>query len=229
MRQIVAILGLKGGTGKSTISVSLAKALRAKDKSVALLDLDFTSPCIQILAKPKTEISVDAQEGFTPAITEDDIEIFSIGLLTNEDTPMLLRGEKKGEIAQQLIHDIKWNSPDFLIVDYPSGLQEQRLTILRNMKPNKTILVLQPDKLSIGSAKRMLKALKIMKVKVTGIIENMATVKCNKCGAEIKLYHDNIQELAKNLKVKVLGSIPFYPELKRNLPISKEILDQVMK
>lgn len=226
--KVIAVTSLKGGTGKSTVSISLANALLAKGKTVGLLDLDFTSPCSQILAKPTTAITVDAQNGFTPAQTADGLEVFSIGLLTEEETPMLLRGAKKGEIAMQLTEDIKWGSPDYLVVDFPSGIQEQTLAILRNMKPNKTILVVQPDQLSISSAKRMLKALRIMKVNITGIIENMGSVKCPKCGNTIDLFKDNVRELAKKMKVKFLGSIPFYPELNRNLPLNDEILERVM-
>lgn len=219
---------MKGGTGKSTVSVGLAKALSAKGKSVGLLDLDFTSPCSQILTNLDTIMTVDAKKGFTPARTKEGIEVFSIGLLTNEDTPMLIRGTKKGEIALQLIKDIHWGSPDYLLVDFPSGIQEQTLAILRNMKLNKAILVVQPDKLSIASAKRMLKALKIMKVKITGVIENMGTVKCSKCGNEIKLFEDNTQNLCKIAKIKFLGTIPFYPKLKSSIPINEEILEKVM-
>lgn len=221
-------MSLKGGTGKSTFSVSLAKTLSAKGKSVGLLDLDFTSPCAQMLTNMETQMTVDAKKGFTPARTKEGIEVFSIGLLTEEDTPMLIRGTKKGEIAEQLINDVHWGSPDYLIVDFPSGIQEQTLTILRNMKLNRVVFVVQPDKLSLSAAKRMRKALKVMKVKVSGIIENMGTVKCDKCGNEMRLFEDSVESLCKTSKIKFLGAISFQPKLKGHLPINDEILKKVM-
>lgn len=211
MMQRIGILSLKGGTGKSTISISLARAIKKCGHTVGLLDLDFTSPCAQILADPKTEIKVNSQEGFTPAKTEEGIEVFSMGLLAGEDTPMLLKGAKKGEIALQLTEDIKWNSPDYLIIDFPSGIQEQSITILQTLRPKKVILVAQPDVLSMGSLRRMVKALKLMKLPITGVIENMAKVQCPKCGFQICLFNDNLPNLAKKLGIDFLGNIPFYP------------------
>lgn len=228
MTKTIGVLSLKGGTGKSTFSVSLAKALLAKGKKVALLDLDFTSPCTQILTGSTTEIEVSAQKGFTPAKTEDGIELFSVGLLMSEGTPMLIRGAKKREIALQLIEDIKWDSPDYLVIDFPSGIPEHTLAILRNMAPDKAIIIIQPDKLSISSAKRMFTALELTKVKVVGIIENMAAVECSKCGTQIRLFQGDGHELAKQVKTKFLGTIPFYPNLNSIIPIDEKILRKVM-
>ncbi|MGH6916933.1 MAG: ParA family protein, partial [Geminicoccaceae bacterium] len=40
MGKLIAVGNLKGGTGKSTIAVNLACALRAADRTVALVDAD---------------------------------------------------------------------------------------------------------------------------------------------------------------------------------------------
>lgn len=44
VRHIVCIGSGKGGVGKSTLSMQIASALRARDMRVALLDADFGAP-----------------------------------------------------------------------------------------------------------------------------------------------------------------------------------------
>jgi len=224
--RIIVILSNKGGTGKSTFSVSLTQALKRRGKTVALLDLDFASPCAQLLTQTKSNLQVD-KKGFTPATTEEGIELFSFGLLLSQDTPVMLRGIKRAEIVQQLAKDIRWNKPDYIVVDLPSGIQEESLSLLRNLKPNKTVIIIQPDKLSISSARRIIKALRHMKVNVSGIVENMGYIKCPKCGEETKLFADSAKQLSQETKVAFLGSIPFIPHPK-TLPIDESVIRKVM-
>lgn len=221
----IAALSNKGGTGKSTLCVSLARALRRRGKTVSLLDLDFASPCDQLLTKTQTGVEV-SREGLAPAYTEEGIELFSIGLIIKDDTPVMLRGAKRAEIVEQLSQDILWNRPDYLICDLPSGIQEECLSLLKHLKPDKTLIVMQPDKLSIASARRMIQALRQLKVNVGGIVENMSLFQCPACGKETRLFKDSAKDLAKEARVKFLGSIPFIPNAEA-LPID-EIVDKVM-
>jgi len=51
MGKIIAIHSYKGGTGKTLLSINLAALYANKDKSVALLDLDFRAPSLQAIFK----------------------------------------------------------------------------------------------------------------------------------------------------------------------------------
>lgn len=227
LTKTIAVCSNKGGVGKSTIALSLARALK-KNGKVAILDLDFASPCLQIMTKTKSNIEV-SKEGFKPALTQDGMEIFSLGLLINkEDTPVMIRGAKRAEIVVQILQDIKWNSPSYLICDLPSGIQEETLALLRNLKPKKVVIVIQPHKLSLASAKRMASALKKLKIKKIYLLENMASMLCPSCGADISLFNGDGKELAKSLNVKYLGAVPFVPFNKKGtVTLKEEIMSEL--
>lgn len=214
--------------GKSIFSVSLAKELKSKRHSVGLLDLDMSSPCLPYLTNIKRPVEVD-RTGFQPAITTEGIELFSLGLLTKSETPLMIRGVKRAEIIEQISEgDIKWSNLDYLIIDTCAGTHEETLAILRNLKPDKAIIVAQPNGLSLAATKKTIQMLKILKVKIGGIIENMSYFECPKCGQKTPLFSESAKELAKQMKIKYLGSIPFIPN-PEVLPIKEEIIKKVMK
>lgn len=226
--KIIAVLSAKGGVGKSLFSASLARSLTGKGKKVALLDLDFSSPCIPLLLQPKGDVQVD-REGFKPPVSEEGIEIFSMGLLSKTETPILLRGAKRAEIVQQIKDDIKWNSPDYLIIDCPPSTSEETLTMLKSLKPDKAVIICQPDKLSLQAVKKTVTMLKHYKIKISGIAENMSHVKCPKCGQEIRLFKESAEQVAKETKTKLLGSIPFLTNTKMDeTPEFNKIVEKVM-
>jgi len=224
----ICVISIKGGVGKSLFSVSLAKMLRRKGKVIGLLDMDLSSPCLPYLAKVKKPIEVD-KTGFEPAVTNEDVQLFSIGLLLSKDEiPIMIRGMKRSEIVEQICKgDIKWGKLDYLIIDTCAGVHEETLTLLKILKPDKTIIISQPNDLSLVAAKKTIRMLKAFKIKITGIVENMAYFECPKCHGKTELFSGSIQRLAKETKIKFLASIPFvpHPEI---LPISEEILDKVM-
>ena len=64
---ILAIASGKGGTGKTTVAVNLAKVLRA---SVQLLDCDVEAPNAHLFLKPKIE-STETVFTAVPEIDKD--------------------------------------------------------------------------------------------------------------------------------------------------------------
>ena len=55
---------------------------------------------------------------------------------------------------------------------------------------------------------------KMMNVKILGVVENMAYVKCPRCGEEIPLFgKDNVQDLLKNMNVSLLDRLGIDPAL----------------
>jgi len=226
--QKILVCSVKGGTGKSLFSVSLAKTLKKKGFHVALLDLDLTSPCLSYLTTSHNDLKVTSQL-IKPSMTTEGIELISMGLfLPKEETSILLRGIKKAEIAEELINDTQWNSPDYLICDTPAGITDEILTTLKVFRPDRAIIICQADKLSIQAMKKTITMLRRFKIKVAGVVENMSYIKCPKCQEETRLFPNNVNQSAKQTKVKFLGSIPFIPNLKGNLPISEEIVKKVM-
>ncbi|HSM11962.1 MAG TPA: P-loop NTPase, partial [Lysobacter sp.] len=91
VRNIIAIGSGKGGVGKSTTAVNLALALAADGARVGVLDADVYGPSVPMMlgltGRP------DSPDGKTiEPMRVHGIEAMSIGLLVEQETPMIWRG-----------------------------------------------------------------------------------------------------------------------------------------
>lgn len=87
----------KGGVGKSTVSVQLARGLVSAGHRVGLLDIDLCGPSIpKILGIDDMKIhQAEGCDDWLPCEVEG-LKVMSIGfLLKNEDNAVVWRGPKK--------------------------------------------------------------------------------------------------------------------------------------
>src|SRR5690606_1950042 len=135
VRNIIAVGSGKGGVGKSTTAVTLALALAADGARVGLLDADVYAPTIPPMlalsgppARPDNTTSLP--------LRAHGIEAMSIGLLVEQDTPMIGRGPMATSALTQLLNDTRWGGEDgldYLIVDLPPGTGDIQLTLAQKI------------------------------------------------------------------------------------------------
>jgi ATP-binding protein involved in chromosome partitioning len=106
--------------------------------------------------------------------------------------------------------DVVWEDLDYLIADLPPGTGDEILSIAQQMKPQYAVIVTTPQQVSVIDAERALNMAKELKIPFIGVVENMSTLLCPHCRKEIDLFgKGGGQELARELNVQFLGSIPF--------------------
>ena len=90
-RSTIMVSSAKGGVGKSTVAVNLAFALQSLGLKIGILDADVYRPSqpklMKINEKPKSEDG----KAMIP-VTKYDAQCMSMGLLVDEQTPMIWRG-----------------------------------------------------------------------------------------------------------------------------------------
>src|SRR6187431_1034600 len=84
VRHLVAVGSGKGGVGKSTLTLHLAGALRARGLRIAILDADFNGPSQARMAGVQGAPFVPGIEKFTLPRTTNGIGVFSMGSLIPE-------------------------------------------------------------------------------------------------------------------------------------------------
>ncbi|NIS13807.1 MAG: P-loop NTPase, partial [Thermoplasmata archaeon] len=125
---VIAVASGKGGVGKSTVAVNLALALAACGAKVGILDADIYGPSIPrmlgVSGKPtsKDGQTLEPKEAF-------GVKAMSIGLLIDEETPMVWRGPMVMQALKQLLSDTNWGELDYLVVDLPPGTGDTQLTL----------------------------------------------------------------------------------------------------
>lgn len=74
-------------------------------------------------------------------------------------------------------------------------------------------IVSTPQKASLNVTKRGAEMYQTLKIPLIGLIENMSYVTCTNCEEKIQIYPCNTEQLANDLGVEILESIPIDPML----------------
>jgi ATP-binding protein involved in chromosome partitioning len=210
IRHIVAIGSGKGGVGKSTVSVNLALALQQLGGRIGLVDADILGPSIPGMLGLPT--------GQPPALTPDSkiipadrhgVKAISMGMLTGDDNPAVLRGPMVGKYLQMFVGGVQWGHLDYLILDLPPGTGDTQLTLAQSMPLSGAVIVTTPQDVSLKIARRGLRMFEMVHVPILGIVENMSTFTCPHCGKSTDIFRRGGGErMSRQLEVPFLGTIP---------------------
>jgi ATP-binding protein involved in chromosome partitioning len=208
VKNIIAVASGKGGVGKSTTAANLALALVAEGAQVGVLDADIYGPSqprmLGVSGKPDTTDGrrIEPKRNF-------GVQIMSIGLLIEEDTPMIWRGPMVTQALQQLLNDTNWVDLDYLVIDLPPGTGDIQLTLCQRVPVSGAVIVTTPQDIALLDARKGLKMFEKVDVPVLGIVENMSTHICSKCGHEEPIFGTGGgARMASDYHVPLLGSLP---------------------
>ena len=173
IKNIIAICSAKGGVGKSTITAAIALSI-SKQYQVGILDADVYGPNQHILFDIKDKpqfITKNDDKNIKPFISKN-IEIMSMGLMTESDEAVAWRGPMLSSAVRQLSNSTKWSNLDFLFIDMPPGTGDTYLTIFKELNLSNVILVTTPNKLSYADIKKTINLVNKFNVPIMGYIEN---------------------------------------------------------
>ncbi|WP_226470470.1 iron-sulfur cluster carrier protein ApbC [Luteimonas panaciterrae] len=211
IRNIIAIGSGKGGVGKSTTAVNLALALAADGARVGVLDADVYGPSVPMMLGLSGRPDSPDGKSIEP-MHAHGIEAMSIGLLVDQDTPMIWRGPMATSALTQLLNETLWGGEeglDYLIVDLPPGTGDIQLTLAQKIPVAGAVIVTTPQDVATLDARKALKMFEKVQVPVLGLIENMAIHVCSNCGhAEHIFGSGGGEKMAAQYGVPLLGSLP---------------------
>jgi len=217
VKNIIAVASGKGGVGKSTTSVNLALALAAEGAAVGLLDADIYGPSqprmMGLSGQPE---SIDGKS--LEPMENYGVQTMSIGYLIEEDTPMIWRGPMVTGALEQLLTDTNWRDLDYLIIDLPPGTGDIQLTLTQKVPVSGAIIVTTPQDIALLDARKGLKMFEKVKVPVLGIVENMCTHICSKCGHEEAVFGaGGGARMADDAGVELLGQLPLEMRIREDV------------
>jgi ATP-binding protein involved in chromosome partitioning len=191
--QVIAVGAGKGGVGKSTAALNLARALRAYG-AVGVLDLDFYGPNIPSMVGIEHEkwttnwtLAGKSVRHFKPVFRED-LAIVSTGFVLGDDQPLGVDSMTAGLIAKQLIHGVAWPELQYLVVDLPPGTSTVQQILVRELTCAGALVVVTPQLVAHLDARRAVQMFRSLKVRVLGAIENMSEGVCPHCGRAITIF-----------------------------------------
>ena len=235
VRHLVAVGSGKGGVGKSTLTLHLAGALRARGLRIAILDADFNGPSQARMAGIQEAVFVPppSPKGFGAARgshkvalprTSDGIGVFSMGSLIPESQALEFESAARGEshtwratrefaLLAEVLGAFEWGTLDLLLFDLPPGA-ERTVQYADFLGPRTSFLLLTiPTAVARGVVARSIVALSKGRNRLLGYVENMSGYYCRDCNAVRPLF---LSPEASDLGIPCLGTVPFDPELARH-------------
>ncbi len=208
IKSIIAIASGKGGVGKSTVSANLACALAQAGRRVGLLDADVYGPSqprmLGVTGRPS---SPDGK--IIIPMKNHGVTMMSLGLMTNEGQAVVWRGPMLMGALQQMLNQVQWGELDVLLVDLPPGTGDVQMTLAQKAEVAGAIIVSTPQDVALLDARKGIDMFNQLKVPILGMIENMSTHICSKCGHEEHIFdHGGVAAEAQKLGVPLLAELP---------------------
>ena len=208
VRNIIAVGSGKGGVGKSTVAVNLALALAAEGLRVGVLDADIYGPSIPLMLGLQGRPESPDGKTIVP-LRAHGVQAVSIGLLVDQDAPMIWRGPMVTQALLQLLQQTAWDDLDVLVVDLPPGTGDIQLTLAQKIPVAGAVIVTTPQDVATLDAKRALMMFRKVGIAVLGLVENMAIHVCTQCGhAEHVFGAGGGERMAAQYEVPLLGALP---------------------
>ena len=218
----IAVASGQGGVGKSTVAVNLAKALaeifsKGGEARVGLMDCDIHGPSAAILMGEKVFPSVTPDEKIVPP-TIDGIKVMSMGMLVDDDQPLIWRGPMVTSAIKQFAEQSEWGELDAMVIDLPPGTGDAVLSVVQIIPLDGALIVSTSNKLAATTAARGAMVFEKSGVRILGVLENMAYFQMPDGSKEYVFGEGFADEAARKLGTEVVARIPIDKSLQSGNP-----------
>ena len=225
LTQVIAVASGKGGVGKSSVTVNLAKALAAHGLSVGVLDADIYGHSVPAMLGVADSRPTAVEDMIMPVPT-NGLKVISIGMLKpRRDQVVAWRGPILDRALTQMLGDVYWGDLDFLLLDLPPGTGDVAISLGQKLPNAEVLVITTPQAAAAEVAERAGTMASMLNQRVIGVVENMSylVTTCPHCG-EVDTHHifgtgggaDVARGLSTRLgyPVSLLAQIPLDPQLR---------------
>jgi ATP-binding protein involved in chromosome partitioning len=216
---VIGVGSGKGGVGKSTVSLNLALALAEGGAPVGLLDADLYGPNIPLMVgltrstwAGNWTIASRAPQTMLEPMERFGIKVMSVGFLIAEDQPLLLDATIMRFMMDQLIWQVNWGNPRYLVVDLPPGTADIQQMLLKEIGFAGAVLVVTPQDVAHLDGKKAVQQFRKAGVRILGAVENMSGFVCPHCGRQSEVFPQVPDSRSIwSMGIERLGVVPLHP------------------
>ncbi len=210
--RVLTIASGKGGVGKSSVTANLAVALVQQGHSVGLIDADVWGFSIPKMLGVERSPSVIDETIIAPRA--HGVKVISMDYFVRSDQAVIWRGPMLHKALEQFLSDVFWDDPDFLLIDMPPGTGDVAISVSQFVPRAQVVVVTTPQPTAQRVAKRAALMAEKVNQEVMGVVENMSWFTGDD-GTKYALFGEGGGgELAEELGVPLLASIPFLPAMR---------------
>jgi len=202
---------VESNTRVTNLALALAQS-PAKNK-VGLLDTDVFGPSIPDMMAVSELPLLDSNNKMLP-VQNYGVGCMSMGLLVDPQAALVWRGPMVMGALEKLVHGTNWSDTDILVVDTPPGTGDIHLSLSQTVEIAGAIIVSTPQKVALSDARKGVDMYRKVGIPVLGMVQNMSSFVCGSCSSVTHLFGENgVKDMAQELDVSLLGSIPLDPAL----------------
>ncbi len=212
-KRIIGIAAGKGGVGKSTVTVNLARAFKMMGLKAGILDADVYGPSIRKML-PETVLPIQKGERIFPGEAEG-IKVISLAHFNKLNEALIVRAPIACKIVTEFLDFVDWGDLDFLLIDFPPGTGDIQLTLSQKAKISGVVMVTTPQEVAVMDVQKAIQMFDVVQVPILGIIENMSYMDVGK----ERLYpfgKGGGERLAESNELPLLGSVPIRESISLN-------------
>lgn len=194
MGEVIGIVSLKGGVGKTSSVVALGHAFSKLGKKVLLVDGNLSAPNLGMhlnVFPPKKSLQDVLRRKVNPreAVESlDNFDVISSSLFNNFEVEVFALRNRLSFIK---------NKYDIILIDSSPRLDEETLSVM--IASDKILVVTTPDIPTLGATMKAVKMARNRGTKISGLILN-------------KVYNRNfeipLEDVENTLKIPVLAVVP---------------------
>ena len=213
--RVLAVSAVKGGVGKSSVTVNLAVAMARRGLTVGLLDADiwgFSVPRLlgmegDIEARDKKMVPLERRIG------DGVLRVLSMGFLADEENAIMWRGLILNRAVQQFVEDVHWGDLSYLLIDMPPGTGDIQMGLARMLPRTEVVIITTPPLAVQKVAARTADMARKGYLRVAGVIENMSDFTCEHGETYALFGSGGGERLAADIGVPLIGRIPLHPSM----------------
>lgn len=227
VKNLIIVASGKGGVGKSTVAVNLARALARLGASVGIADADIYGPSIPKMMGLSGKPEVDKNNRMIPK-EADGVKTISVGYLVEEDNALVWRSSMALKAMTQLLRGVNWGQLDYLVVDTPPGTGDIQLSLAKSFDISGIVLVSTPQDVALIDVKKAASMFGKVNVPVLGIVENMSYFEDDSGKKHYIFGQDGVKKFAQSAGIKFLGEIPIRQDIRENADNGKAPSDNLV-
>ena len=160
----------------------MAWTLASRGYSVGVLDVDICGPSAARMLGATGQTVHASGTGWTPVYVSPNLAVMSVSfLLPDADAAVVWRGPRKNGMIKQFLTETVWDDDglDYLIIDTPPGTSDEHISTVQYLQAvggvSGAVVVTTPEEVSQADVRKELNFCVKTKVRVVGVVENMAT------------------------------------------------------
>jgi len=227
VKNIIIVASGKGGVGKSTVCVNLARSLSEAGNKVGIVDADIYGPSVPKMLGLSGKPDVNERNKIIPKESEG-IKSVSIGYLIEEDNAVIWRASMALKAMNQLMLGVSWGELDYLIIDTPPGTGDIQLSLCKNFDINGVVVVSTPQEVALIDVKKAINMFNKINVPVVGIVQNMSYFEDDRGKKNYIFGQGGAKDLAKKMDIPFLGEIPIQQNIREAADEGKAVDTSVL-